>query len=308
MDWHALVANMTSIFSHSPTTAYSGMDQVILWEVRLPRILAALSIGCGLAVAGVVYQGVFRNPMVSPDVLGVSSGAGLGAVLGLLFDTSTGIMQALAFTGGMLAVGLVILIARAARYKQETVLMLLLAGIIVSAFFGACIALAKLVADPTGKLPAITFWLMGSLGSVTWSDLVYLLPVTLIGCAWLYVLRWKIDLLALGEVNAKALGVSTNLIRWQCIAAATLISASVAAVAGMIGWIGLVVPHLARLIVGPSHLRSIPVAALLGATLLLLIDTLARSAVAQEIPLGILTAIVGAPTFLVVLLRQRSAA
>ena len=277
----------------------------VLFGVRLPRIGAALLVGAALAAAGAAYQSLFRNPLVSPDILGVSAGAGLGAVLGIFLSLPVLGIQALAFAGGLATVGLVYLGAAAVR-GREPVLVLVLAGVVVGALAGSMISLLKVLADPYDQLPAITFWLLGSLAGTTPADLAGALPAVLLGLAPLLLLRWRIDVLALGDEEARALGVEAGRLRRIVVEAATLVTAAVVAISGQIGWVGLIVPHMARILVGPGFARLLPTAMLMGAGYLLLVDTAARSLGTVETPLGILTALVGAPFFLWLLARGRT--
>lgn len=279
-------------------------EQRVLFGIRGPRVLAGLIVGAALAGAGVVYQGLFRNPLVSPDVLGVSAGAGLGAVIGIFLSLPVFAIQALAFGGGLATVSLVYLVAATVRGRDPT-LVLVLGGVVVGAMAGAAISLLKILADPYDQLPAITFWLLGSLASVHGGDLWNVLPAVLIGLVPLLLLRWQINVLSLGDEEAKSLGVEAGRLRVIVIAAATLMTASVVAIAGVIGWVGLVIPHIARMLIGPSFERLLPTAMLMGASYLVLVDTLARSLGRIEVPLGILTAVVGAPFFLWLLWRGR---
>lgn len=276
----------------------------VLFRIRLPRILAAMLVGAALAAAGAAYQSLFRNPLVSPDILGVSSGAGLGAVLGILLGLPVAAIQLLGFAGGLLAVGTVAALAQALRGSGD-VLVLVLAGLVVGALAGAAIALVKVLADPYDQLPAITFWLLGSLAGVKAGDLAPVALAVLLGLAPLLLLRWRIGVLALGADQAHALGVEVSRLRAVVIAAATLITASVVAVSGVIGWVGLMVPHMARLLVGARFDRLLPAAILLGASFMVAVDTLARAAAAIEIPLGVLTALIGGPAFVWLLGRSR---
>lgn len=279
-------------------------EQRVLFSIRGPRVLAGLIVGASLAGAGVVYQGLFRNPLVSPDVLGVSAGAGLGAVIGIFLSLPVLAIQALAFVGGLATVGLVYLVAVAVRGRDPT-LVLVLGGVVVGALAGAAISLLKILADPYDQLPAITFWLLGSLASVRGGDLWNVIPAVLLGLIPLVLLRWQINVLSLGDEEAKSLGVESGRLRVIVIAAATLITASVVAISGVIGWVGLVIPHIARMLVGPNFGRLLPAAMLIGASYLVVVDTLARSLGRIEVPLGILTAVVGAPFFLWLLWRGR---
>lgn len=278
--------------------------QTVIWQLRLPRVLSALLVGGALAAAGTCYQALFRNPLVSPDILGVSSGAGLGAVIGIFLSLPMTGIHLMAFAGGMLSVGAVLGVASAVR-GSDRVLTLVLTGVIMGALAGALTALFKTIADPYAQLPAMTFWLMGSLASISLSDL--LIPTLLVACGlltiWLW--RWRIDVLTTGDDSASALGLNTSRDRIVVIVAATLVTASVTALAGLIGWVGLVIPHVARMWVGPATHRLMPAAIALGAAYLLIVDTLARSLASVEIPIGILTALIGAPFFVVLLARKR---
>ncbi|WP_051147949.1 FecCD family ABC transporter permease [Desulfotignum balticum] len=281
-----------------------GTAEVVIWNIRLPRVLAAMLVGAALAAAGASYQVLFRNPLVSPDILGVSSGAALGAVCGIFLSLPVIAIQGFAFLGGMGAVVLVIFVAQAVPRVDQT-LVLVLTGVVMGALAGAATSLLKVMADPYDQLPAITFWLLGSLASITRADLRPVLPAVITGLVPLVLLRWRINLLSLGDDEARALGVDAPRLRLVVIAAATLITASVVAVAGIVGWVGLVIPHIARMIVGPGFAAVLPVSAILGAGYLLLVDTLCRTLSTIEIPLGILTAVLGAPFFLYLLARGR---
>jgi iron complex transport system permease protein len=271
--------------------------QNVIWLVRGPRILAATLIGAALAVAGTAFQGLFRNPLVSPDLLGASSGAALGAVLGIYFALGVFAIQVFAFAGGLAAVAAVYLIGSAVA-ARDPILVLVLTGVVIGALLGAGVGLVKYMADPYNQLPAITFWLLGSLTSINTADLLPLFVPVALGISILVALRWRMNVMSLPDEEARALGVPTRPLRIAIVAAATLVTSASVATAGVIGWIGLVVPHIARSLVGPDFSRLIPAAALLGGGFLLLIDTLARTITAIEIPLGILTALVGTPFFI----------
>lgn len=276
----------------------------VLFNVRLPRIGAALMVGGALAAAGATYQGLFRNPLVSPDILGVSAGASCGAVLGIFLSLSVVAIQGLAFAGGILTVALVYLVASGVR-GREPVLVLVLAGVVMGALAGAVVSLLKILADPYDQLPAITFWLLGSLSGIKTVDVVSSLPAVVIGLVPLVLLRWRMNVLSLGDDEARSLGVDAARLRLVFVAAATLMTAAVVAISGVVGWVGLVMPHVARMLVGPNYDRMLPVAILLGGGYLLAVDTLARTLAATEVPIGILTAFVGAPFFLWLLARGR---
>ena len=269
----------------------------VIMQVRGPRVLAAALVGAALAVAGTAFQGLFRNPLVSPDILGASSGAALGAVIGIFFSLGVVAIQALAFIGGLIAVAAVYVIGSAVR-SRDPILVLVLTGVVVGALLGAGVGLVKYLADPYNQLPAMTFWLLGSLAAANVSDLLPLFGPVAIGTAVLIALRWRMNVMSLPEEEARSLGVATGWLRIAIIAAATLTTSASVATAGIIGWVGLVVPHLARSLVGPDFARLLPAAAILGGGYLLLIDTLARTAAEVEIPLGILTAVVGTPFFI----------
>lgn len=285
-------------------TAEPSTGATVLLSIRLPRVIAALLVGAALTAAGACYQTLFRNPLVSPDILGVSAGAGLGAVLGIYLSLPVAAIQLMGFAGGIAAVALVSFVASAVRNGDRT-LVLVLAGVVVGALTGAATSLLKVLADPYDQLPAITFWLLGSLAGTTTEDIAPALPAIAIGLVPLVLLRWRINVLALGDEDARALGVDAGRLRLVVILCATLITASVVAIAGVVGWVGLVIPHIARMIVGPGFGRLLPAAALLGAGYMLAVDTLARTVSGAEIPLGILTAVVGAPFFLWLLARGR---
>ncbi len=279
-------------------------NSTVFWQIRFPRTLAAILIGGGLAIAGAAYQGMFRNPLVSPDILGVSAGAGVGAVIGIFFGQSLIYIQLAAFIGGLITVALVCFIARLAR-QHDPILSLVLVGVAISALCGSAISLMKILADPYTQLPSITFWLLGGLSSITQEDLISVLPLMIIGLIPLLLLRWRMNLLSLSDEEAKSLGVNVNLIRAIFIISATLITASAVSIAGIIGWIGLIVPHITRMIVGANFRYQLPASMVIGAIMLLVTDTLARTIASIELPLGILTSAVGAPFFLAILLQTR---
>jgi iron complex transport system permease protein len=289
------------------TRSASGLAanvQAVVLEVRAPRVAAALVVGAALAAAGAAYQALFRNPLVSPDILGVSSGCALGAGVAVLLALPLAAVQAMAFGGGLAAVAIVVAIAGRIG-ERDPLLTLILAGVVVGTLFGAGIALVKIVADPYNQLPAITFWLLGSLSGIKVGDVQVVAPLVIVGLVPLALLRWRIGVLSLGDDEARALGVNVRLVRGVVIVAATLVTATAVSVSGVIGWIGLVVPHMARLLVGPRFDRLLPAAVLMGAAFLVLIDTVARSAARIEIPLGLLTALLGAPVFVWLLARGR---
>lgn len=274
---------------------WTDVEETVVLNVRLPRIILAMLIGGGLAIAGASFQGMFANPLVSPDILGVSAGAGFGAAIGILLFGNSFTMQIIALIMGMLAIGFTFLIGGFRR--DLPIFMLVLAGTITSALFQALVSLIKFLADPEEKLPSITYWLMGSLGTASYQDLYIAGPLILIGIVILYSLRWRLNILSLSEEEARSLGISVTKLKWFVILGATLITASAVSVAGIIGWIGLIIPHIARMIVGSNNQYVLPASVSIGACYLLIIDNLARSLTAAEIPLSILTAIIGAPFF-----------
>ena len=297
------MASVAGRLTGQPTAIDPTIDTV-LWQVRLPRVLAGLAVGAALAAAGATYQGLFRNPLVSPDILGVSAGASLGAVLGIFLSLPVLLIQLLAFIGGLAAVALVYAVGAAIR-TRDPILVLVLAGVAVGALLGACLSLLKVLADPYNQLPAITYWLLGSLAAVTRGDLVSVLPALLVGFIPIVLLRWRMNLMTLGDEEARALGVDTTRLRAIFIAGATLITAASVSITGVIGWIGLLIPHIARMLVGPDFGRLLLASVMLGGGYLVGIDALARSIATMETPLGILTAALGAPFFLYLLATTR---
>ncbi len=292
-----------SVIAAKLTGSASGQSpavDAVVMQIRGPRVVAAVLCGAALAIAGAAFQGLFRNPLVSPDILGASSGAALGAVLGIYFSLGIFGIQALAFAGGLVAVGAVYLIGSRLR-SGDPVLVLVLTGVVIGALLGAGVGLVKYLADPYNQLPAMTFWLLGSLAGAAPGDLIPLIGPVALGTIALVALRWRMNVMSLPEEEARALGAPTTLLRIAIVAAATLVTAASVAAAGVIGWVGLVAPHLARFLVGPDFGRLIPAAAILGGLYLLAIDTLARTMAPVEVPLGILTAVVGTPFFIALL-------
>lgn len=276
----------------------------VLCNLRFPRILMTIITGAALAAAGAAYQGIFCNPMVSPDILGASAGAGFGAAVGILLYLPAFGIQMSAFIFGLIAVGLSVLVTASVGRVYNVILVLVLAGMIVSSMFGSFLSVTKYIADPNRQLPEITFWLMGSLASVDSKAMKVAIPIVLVGLVLLYCIRWRINIMTFGEEEAKALGVNTQAVRLIVITAATLITSSVVSVCGQIAWIGLIIPHLSRMIVGPDYNKLLPLSILMGGTYLLLVDNIARTAIQIEIPLGILTSLIGAPLFIFLLLKS----
>lgn len=274
---------------------WSGIEESIVFQIRLPRILMAILVGAGLSISGGAFQGIFGNPLVSPHILGVSAGAGFGAALGILLSGQVFVIQILSLSCGLLAVLVTYLMS--CQKRGASLFMLVLAGTITQAFFTALISLIKYVADPEEKLPTIVYWLMGNLSGISYKDLFVGGPLILTGIVILLLMRWRINILSLSEDEAKALGVNVQRSRWIIIISSTIITAASVSLCGIVGWIGLVIPHICRMIVGHDHKFLLPASISIGAIYLLMIDTLARSATAAEIPLSILTAIIGAPFF-----------
>ncbi|MGX8693822.1 MAG: FecCD family ABC transporter permease [Methanobrevibacter sp.] len=287
-----------------PQLEVSSTITTIVFEIRLPRIIAALVVGACLAMAGAAFQSIFKNPLVSSDLLGVSNGAGFGAALAILISGANIITQIFAFVFGLVSVSITYLISRS--YKAGGILVLVLSGVAISAFFNALISAVKFIADPDDKLPEIVYWLMGSLASVTMDKLLMIAVPVIIGAVVLLLLRWHMNLLAMGDEEAQSLGVNPVRIRLLIIAGCTLLTSAAVSISGIIGWIGLIIPHMARMIVGPDNKILIPASLSLGASFLLLVDNISRVVLSIEIPIGILTAIIGVPIFLYLLKRGYS--
>lgn len=300
--------NLLHLLWEGTNGSYSGESSsaaTIIFEVRMPRILAAMGIGAALSIAGTSYQSIFRNPMASPDLLGASAGAGFGAALGLLFNFNMMEIQLMAFIAGMAAVLITYLIGNFINSGSNSTIALILTGIVVSTLFQAFISIIKYTADPDGKLPDIVFWLMGGLNNITYSDLDFFFIMFCIGAIPLFLLRWRLNALMFGSEEALALGVNATMLQLITIICATILTASSVAIAGIIGWVGLVIPHLARLLSGADNRIVLINSCILGAAFLLLADDAARSIVASEIPISIITSIIGAPFFILMLYSFR---
>lgn len=283
---------------------WTSVESRVVELIRLPRVLLAVVAGAGLAISGAALQGVFRNPLVGPQIIGVSSGAAFGGALAILLSESTALIVGCAFVFGMAAMVIVYFISRVEG--RAPILMLVLSGVVTAAFFSALVSLIKFVADPDDKLPAIVFWLMGSFASASYAKVAVVAVPVLAACGVIYLLRFRINVLSLGDEEAKTLGVRVERTRWIILVCVALISAAVVSAAGVVGWVGLVIPHIARMLVGPDHRVLLPAAALIGALYLIVIDDFARASIAAEIPLGIITAIIGAPIFAVLLRRTQA--
>ena len=279
------------------------MESAVL-RIRLPRILLACLVGCCLSTAGAAYQGVFQNPMASPDLLGASNGAAFGAALAILLGASSGMITVSAFFFSMLTVLLVTIVA--ARAPGKKIVNLILAGVMVSSLFSAGTSYIKLVADPNNQLPAITYWLMGSLSGSTLKSLRFAFIPMALGLIPLLFIRWRLNLLTLGDEEARTMGVHASRLRLVVVLCSTLVTAASVSVSGMIGWVGLVVPHLCRKMVGNDYRRLLPCSMLLGASFMLVVDDVSRNLLAVEIPIGILTAFIGAPFFLYLITRKET--
>ena len=280
---------------------WTGNMAIAVLNVRLPRILLACLVGCGLSAAGTGYQTVFQNPMAAPDILGASSGACFGAALAIMTGQGAVMITVFAFLASLLSVALVYLVGNHTRGNR--VVNLLLAGIMVGSLFSACTSYIKLVADPTNQLPQITYWLMGSLSGTRMGTVRFAAVCMAVGLVPLLLLRWRMNLLTLSPDEARAMGVHTDRLRLAVILSSTVLTAAAVSVSGMIGWVGLVIPHLSRRIVGSDCRRLMPMSCLFGAAFLLLVDNMARCLTATEIPIGILTAFVGAPFFIYLMVR-----
>ena len=297
-----VAAILGSRFLEVPITWDASMYNVVM-EIRLPRVFGDILVGIALAVSGAAYQGVFRNDLVSPDLLGVSQGASVGACLAILAHFSLRQTAVMAFVGGIVAVSMTLALPKLVRSRSRIVLVL--CGIIVSGFMAAVIGLLKYLADPDTELADIVYWQLGSLAKVTWENLFYVTPIIVLSLIWLLAMRWRMNVLSLSDQEATSLGVNVARERLIVIALATLLTASAVCLSGTIGWVGLILPHLARMMVGGNHAQLLPATAVLAASFLMLADLLARTLTAAEIPLGILCGFVGTPCFAWILYLQR---
>ena len=298
--WDALREWVCKLFgAEVPGELYSGQEKAVVLNIRLPRVALSALVGAGLSVAGTAYQGMFRNPMVSPDILGASNGAGFGAALGILLSFNYFGVTVSAFVCGVGAVALAWCISRASRMNGT--LAMVLAGIVVGSLFSAGTSFIKLVADTEQQLPAITYWLMGSMSRANYKNLVMGIPFIVIGIIIIFALRWRLNILSFNEDEARSLGVNVKILRVAFILASSMITASCVSMCGQVGWVGLLVPHISRMMRGNNNCKVIPVSISLGAFFMIVMDTFARSATASEIPISILTAIIGAPVFIVLL-------
>ena len=285
-----------------PDGGVAETERTVVELVRFPRVLLAVLVGGGLAVAGAALQATFRNPLVSPDIIGVSAGASLGGSLALLLGLGTVFLVGGAFVLGIAALALLFALTMG---RSSSMLMVVLGGVVLGSFFSALVGLVQYFADPYSSLPAIVFWLLGSLATATWTKVAVAIVPILLGTTVVFLLRWRINVLSLGDDESSSLGLNPGRVRWAILLSCALIVAGAVAVSGVVGWVGLVIPHLARMWVGPDHRILLPVSFLLGASYLIVIDTIARTLPAGEIPLGVLTALIGAPVFFLLLRRNR---
>lgn len=279
------------------------LEATIVNTVRLPRVILAMTVGAGMAINGASFQGLFQNPLVSADILGVSAAASFGGALIIFLGGDLSLLQVTAFCFGVLAVVLVYTMSRI--YKTTPLLLIVLSGVVVASFFSAMLSILIYFAPPDTKLQPIMFWLMGSLGTTTWATLFPAVPLMIAGIIGLILVRWRLNILALGDKEARALGLRTERLKVFIITCATVITAAAVTVCGVIGWVGIMIPHVTRMIVGPDHKVLLPASIAVGATYLLVMDDLARTLTAGEIPIGILTAIIGAPFFMFILRKTK---
>ncbi|MCB6563223.1 MULTISPECIES: FecCD family ABC transporter permease [Gordonibacter] len=282
---------------------WTAQQETLFFQVRLPRIALALLVGCSLAAAGAAFQGTFQNPLVSPDILGASQGAAFGAAVAILLGLGAFGISAFAFAAAIVTVMLVLLVS--SRAKGNHMMVVVLAGVMMSSLLQAAVSYTKLIADPTDQLAAITYWLMGSLTGAKPADLAMAAAPMAAGLLVLFALRWRINILTMGDDEASTMGVNAQRVRIVVIFAATLVTAASVAVTGMIGWVGLVIPHFARMVIGCDYRKLLPASMLMGASFLLVVDDVARLATTSEIPIGILTAFIGAPFFLYLITRKK---
>lgn len=292
--WSLITGNQSGLASK---------EALIITEIRLPRIIAALSVGASLAVSGASFQGLFCNPLVNSGILGVSAGAGFGAALSIILFGQGSMTFVLAFAFGCLAVGMSYLAGRA--YGTTSAIMLVLGGTVVSSIFGALISFTKYIADPYNQLPAITYWLLGSLASVGTRELLPASVPMAVGIVGLFVLRWRLNILSMGDLEAQTLGINVRITKGAVVAFATLATAGAVCISGIVGWIGLIIPHMVRMTLGSDNRIVIPASLSLGAGFLVIVDTISRTMTATEIPLGILTALLGGPFFIFLLKKTK---
>lgn len=278
---------------------------MVLFKIRLPRILGAMIIGASLSISGATYQGLFKNPMISSDILGASAGAGFGAAIALLASFNLAGIQITAFVFGLSAVLLTYVLSKVLSEGNTRIIVLVLTGMVVSAFFQALISIIKYMADSDTKLPAITFWLMGGLSNITFDQVEVLIITFIIAIIPIILLRWKLNIISFGDEEAKSMGINVEKIRIILIFCATILTAASVSIGGIIGWVGLVIPHISRMIVGDNYNALLPTSILIGSSYLLLVDDISRTMFSMEIPLGIITSLIGAPFFILILLKGK---
>ncbi|WP_122871332.1 FecCD family ABC transporter permease [Campylobacter showae] len=299
-----IFASLKSLLFGSPPS--NEQAHAVITQIRLPRIAFAVLVGAALSAAGAVYQGLFKNPLVSPDILGVSSGAAVGASIAIILSLPVLYVSLMSFGFGLAAVFAVVFLSQLIARGKLNVIIMVLSGVVISSLFGAFSSLLKFLADSENKLPEITFWLMGSLARTGgYQNALYMLGVTALCSVPLFLLRFRLNILAFGEEEAKAMGVNVKFYSFIIICASTLLTASSMAFCGIIGWVGLIVPHIARSIVGANFNALLPASMLIGALFLLVVDTIAGCAMASEIPLGIITSLIGAPVFIYLLYQSK---
>ena len=275
---------------------------LVLFQIRLPRIIMVSLVGAGLSVAGSCYQSLFQNPMMSPDILGASQGAAFGAAVALILGFSYIQIVGSSFVFGIVAVVFVLFLNRLVRSPGNITLILI--GMMIGTLFSSAISLLKLMGDPTNTLPAITFWLMGSFASMRMVNVIYTAPIILLGLIPIFLYRWQLNIVSLGVEEASSLGVHVKRLRFILIASATIVTAACVSITGLIGWVGLIVPHMSRILFGQDNRYSLLGTAIFGATFLLIIDNVARMLTTSEVPIGILTSFVGAPVFLILIMKR----
>ncbi len=300
IDYMIVLTEIYNLFSFNTTD--KSTELIILETVRIPRIILAMIIGAGLAISGAALQTIFKNPLVSPQFLGFSGGAAFGGALAIFFGLSTVYLVSSAFIFALVAIGLVFILSGA--YKKASILTVILSGIVITAFFSAATSLLTFFADPNSNMPAIVFWLMGSLASATYEKILIALIPFIIGAYAILRVRWKLNLLSLSDEEARAFGVNPDFLRWYILVFVALIVSSGVSVVGEIGWVGLIVPHIAKIIFGSDCRYLIPASAFIGAIFLAIVDTLSRTITSVEIPIGILTAFIGSPIFFVLLRKH----
>jgi iron complex transport system permease protein len=295
--------NIVASLLHPMQHTWPDVTEMIVWKYRFPRAIAAMLVGAGLAVSGASFQSTFRNPIVSESILGVSAGASVGAAIAILLSLSGFEIEVFAFASGLLAVGLAYGISRV--YKSNPIILLVLAGVIVGSLFGAITNILTYIADPETKLPAIVFWMMGSFAKVTIDDIYLTAPFILAGMLVLFLIRWRLNPLSMGDEEARALGINTSRLRGVVILCATIITAAATCMSGGIGWVGLIIPHIGRRVLGPDHKGLIPATMLAGAAYMVAVDTVCRNITQGEIAPGIVTALIGTPIFLYILYKTK---